>query len=287
MAETHSKETGGFWEWVIPFAFFVCSGWAVWHTPAFILDFIPPASDSLVDQMTELHERKDALPGLPGLFGGQADIVDWAALVLIPILFVIGTRTVRVARMEFQEWRGIDRIALFIGRVTMLMIVSMTLVMLYEVFLRYVVEAPTLWANELTLWIGGFVFLCSGIYAMQQRCHIRIFIVYDMVPRWLQHLFDVISTALIVVFAFFLVYGSYKQVFVTKFYKWEMFGTAFDPPIPATIQPMILITICLVAAQAVINLIADWNIEPTVHTAADDVDEEELEAIKRSVGDQD
>jgi len=146
------------------------------------------------------------------------------------------------------------------------------------------VEAPTLWANELTLWIAGFVFLLSGIYAMQQRCHIRIFILYDLVPRWVQHAFDVISVLLLWVFAFFLIYGSFSQVFVVKFYKWEMFGTAFDPPIPATVQPMILITIALIAVQAAINLISDWGLEATVHTAADDIDEDELEAIKRTVG---
>ena len=184
--------------------------------------------------------------------------------------------------MEYQDWRPVDRIALFFGRITMIMIISMTGVMLYEVFLRYVVEAPTLWANELTLWIAGYVFLCSGLYAMQQRCHIRIFILYDIVPRWLQKTFDVVSVSLLVIFAFFLVYGSFHQVFVIKFYKWEMFGTAFDPPIPATIQPTILILVTLIAMQAVLNLIMDWNKEPEVHTA-DEMDKDELEAIKRSV----
>ncbi len=276
-------ESGGLWEWLVPFAFILCAGWAIWHTPAYLLDFIPPSSQSLFDQMSELHARKDVTPGLPGLFGGFADPIDWAALILIPVFFVVGTRTVRVAQMEFQEWRPIDRIALFIGRVTMVMIISMTLVMLYEVFLRYALEQPTLWANELTLWIAGFVFLCSGLYAMQQRCHIRIFLLYDVVPRWMQRTFDVVSALLLVLFAFFLVFGSFYQVFVIKFYKWEMFGTAFDPPIPATVQPMILIIVSLVAAQAVVNLISDWNLKPVLHTAADDIDEDELDAIKRSV----
>ena len=176
-----------------------------------------------------------------------------------------------------------DRLAIFIGRVVMMLIISMTCVMLYEVFLRYAIEAPTLWANEVTLWIGGFVFLLSGFYGMQQRSHIRIFILYDAVPRWLQRVFDTVWVFIFVVFAFFLIYGSYKQVFIVKFYNWEMFGTAFDPPIPATIQPMVLIVIVLVAIQAVLNLINDWNLEPEVHTAADDIDEDELEAIKRAV----
>lgn len=279
------EQTGGFWEWIVPIAFLFCAGWSVWHAPAFILDLLPQQDPGLFDQMSELHRRKDVSPGLPGLFGGFADAIDWAALLLLPVIFVIGARGVRVAHMEFQDWRPVDRTAMFIGRITMIMIIAMTLVMLYEVFLRYALERPTLWANELTLWIAGFVFLCSGLYAMQQRCHIRIFILYDLVPRWLQRTFDTIWAFLIVVFAGFLVFGSYQQVFVVKFYKWEMFGTAFDPPIPATVQPAILILVVLIAIQAVVNLISDWNLEPTVHTAADEIDEDELEAIKRTLED--
>lgn len=277
-------ESGSFIEWLIPFAFIVCAGWCIWHMPAYILDFIPPESDSLRDQMSELHKRKDVTPDMKGLFGGYADPIDWAALILLPIIFLFGVRTITCAQMEYEHWRPIDRFSLFVGRVTMMLIVCMTGVMLYEVFLRYVFEAPTLWANELTLWIAGFVFLFSGLYAMQQRCHIRIFLLYDVMPRWIQHLMDIISVSLICIFAGFLIFGSYHQVFVTKFYKWEMFGTAFDPPIPATIQPTILIVVALIAIQSVINLIADWNIAPGEHSVVEDLDQEELEAIKRSVG---
>jgi TRAP-type C4-dicarboxylate transport system permease small subunit len=171
---------------------------------------------------------------------------------------------------------------MFMGRVTMMMIAIMTCVMLYEVFMRYIMEKPTEWANEMTLWFASFVFLVSGFYAMQQRCHIRIFLIYDMMPRWVQRTFDTISCTLIVIFAAALVYGSYKQVFVNKLYKWELYGSAFNPPIPATLQPMVLIMISLVALQAVLNLIADWNKIPEVHT--DEPDEEEIAALKRAVG---
>lgn len=279
------EETGSLWEWVIPLLFVLCASWAIWHIPAYILSWAPHANESKLSQVTALQAGADVTPNLPGLFGGKADIVDYAALIALPILLIIGMRGVRVASMEFQQFRLIDRFALFFGRVTMMLILLMTIVMLYEVFLRYAIEAPTLWANELTLWIGGFVFLCSGLYGMQQRSHIRIFIIYDVCPRWLQRIFDTVWTLVFVMFAAGLVFGSYKQVFITKFYNWELFGTAFDPPIPATVQPAVLIIICLVAIQAVINLIADWNLEATTHSAADDIDEEELEAIKRAVGD--
>ncbi|MGB1034483.1 MAG: TRAP transporter small permease subunit [Primorskyibacter sp.] len=199
---------GSLLEWIMPLVFIVAAGWTVWHLPAYMIDWITYESDSLRQQVTAIHRANDVTPNMAGLFGGMADVVDYIAILAVPLLFTLGVATVRRAPMEFEAWSTIDRLAVFVGRVTMMLIVLMTGVMLYEVFLRYVVEKPTIWANELTLWLAGFVFLMAGMYAMQQRSHIRIFLLYDVVPRWMQRLFDTISTLLICVFAFFLVFGS-------------------------------------------------------------------------------
>lgn len=277
------QKSGTLVEWLVPLAFVVCAAWMVWHLPGFTLDWYPPQDSSKLVNLSASYMRNDVTPNLPGLFGGFTDIVDWLALLGLPLFLFIGVKTVKRAPMEFESWRPADKLAVFIGRVTMMLIVVLCSVMLFEVFMRYVMNAATLWANELSLWLAGFIFLCSGLYAMQQRSHIRIFLLYDTVPRWLQRTFDTISTALIVTFAFFLVYGGYGEAF-SKFYRWETFGTAFDPPIPATIKPMVLLVVSLVAIQAVINLISDWNKEPVMHSAADDIDEHELELLRRQVG---
>ena len=268
-------------EWLVPLAFIVCAGWLTWHMPAFTLDFNPPDDQSQFDKLSALFARNDVTPGLGGLFGGFADIVDWLALIGIPVTAYLGVRTVQRAGMEFESWKPADRLAVFIGRVTMMLIVCLTGVMLFEVLLRYVFEAPTLWANEMSLWLAGFVFLCAGLYAMQQRSHIRIVLLYDAVPRPVQRVFDIISTSCIVIFAFFLCYGGYGEAF-DKFHRWETFGTAFDPPIPATMKPLVLIVVSLVALQAVVNLISDWN-KDEVHYGGEDLDEEEIERIKAQV----
>ncbi|MEM6888613.1 MAG: TRAP transporter small permease [Pseudomonadota bacterium] len=277
------EKSGSLIEWLVPFAFIACAAWLTWHLPAFTLDWVPPSDPSQFDKLSALFKRNDVTPNMAGLFGGFADPIDWAALLLIPVFGVIGVRTVRRAPMEYESWGPLDRLAVFIGRLTMMLIVSLCCVMIYEVILRYVFEAPTLWANELSLWLAGFVFLCAGLYAMQQRSHIRIFLLYDALPRFLQRICDVVSTFFIVLFAFFLFYGGYGEAF-DKFYRWETFGTAFDPPIPATLKPMVLLVMILVAFQAVVNLISDWNAEPVKHTAADDIDADELERIKAAVG---
>jgi TRAP-type C4-dicarboxylate transport system permease small subunit len=158
------------------------------------------------------------------------------------------------------------------------------LVMFYEVVSRYVFSRPTLWANELSLWIASFVFLLAGLYAMQQRSHIRIYIIYDIMPRWAQKLSDCISVLLIVAFTFALVWGGYTDA-ENRFMRMETFGTAWDPPIPGIVKPALLIIIVLVCIQAVSNLFADWNKEPEQHTPADEIDETEIANIRATLQD--
>ena len=130
-------------------------------------------------------------------------------------------------------------------------------IIFYEVVMRYIFFRPTLWVNEMSLWIGGAIYVTAGLYSMQQRSHIRIFVLYDMAPLWLRRVFDVISVLCVCIFAFSVVWGGYGEA-TAKFWRWETFGTAFDPPIPATNKPLILVTLVVLALQALSNLIRDW-----------------------------
>ena len=251
----------------VPLAFTACWAWAMWRMPAFLMVFSEPGAT--VDALARRY--------------ASVGVLDWLALAGVFVFAVLGVMTVRRAPMEWEDLGIFDRIAVFIGRVTMLLIAVLVCVMVYEVVLRYVFEKPTLWANELSLWMAGFIFILSGLYAMQQRSHIRIFLLYDMLPRGLQRTCDVTSTIVVVTFAFFLFWGGYGEA-AAKFARWETFGTAFDPPIPATLKPMVLIIVSLVAFQAIANLIRDWNKEPVIHTAADDIDPEDIERLRRQVG---
>ena len=251
-------------QWLVPILFIACGSWIVWHGATYIMAF-----GGYTDALAARYR--------------QIMMLDYLILVAMPILGMLGVLGVRRAPMEIDEYPAIDRMAMFIGRVTMLLIAIVVCVMMYEVILRYVFERPTLWANEMSLWLAGFVFILAGFYAMQQRSHIRIYLLYDMFPRAVQRICDTVSTVLIVGFAFFLVYGGYGEA-KAKMLRWETFGTAFDPPIPATLKPLVLIVVTLVAIQSVLNLIADWNKEPEIHSAADDIDHDELERLKKSVG---
>lgn len=182
--------------------------------------------------------------------------------------------------IEHERKGWVDAITWRFSRVAMLMPAFIVAIMSYEVFMRYVLEKPTIWVNEMSLWVGGWVYLTAGIYAMQQRAHIRITILYDIVPRWLRKLFDIISVSLIVVWAICTVWGGYNEA-LDAIVNWERFGTAWDPPIPATTQPLILVALVVIAIQAVSNLITDWNDDDI---AVEDEMQAEIEELKRAQG---
>jgi len=187
-----------------------------------------------------------------------------------------------VGSIESKPSGFFDIVSLVCGRLAMIAIAIVVIVMFYEVVSRYVFSSATLWANEMSLWIASFVFLFAGLYAMQQRSHIRIYIFYDIMPRWLRKFSDCFSVFLIWVFSFALIWGGYNEA-EKKFMRMETFGTAWDPPIPATIKPAILLIMLLVALQALSNLIADWNKAPEHHSPADEIDETDIENIKKTL----
>ena len=226
------------------------------------------------------------------LFGGHGmyELLRPEGGAISTIMIVLAGLCVIFWSIYFSDFRGaieiekegfFDIVSLILSRLAMISIVAIELVMLYEVVSRYVFNAPTLWANELSLWIASVLFLLAGVYAMQQRSHIRIYIIYDMFPRWAKKAADTVSVGLICVFSFCLVWGGYNEALL-KFTRMEKYGTAWNPPIPATIKPLILILIVIVTIQAISNLIADWNKDET-HSPEDEIDQTEIENIRRTL----
>lgn len=164
----------------------------------------------------------------------------------------------KTASKDDFEITWFDRITLFLSHTIKFLIPVIVLVMLYEVFVRYILFEPTMWANELSLWLAGIVYLIGGIYAMRLRCHIRIVMLYDIVSRKTQRIFDLISVIILVLYAIAVVVGGLPDATMSLM-TWERFGTFWDPPIPAVMKPLIIISIVLIALQGINNLIVDWG----------------------------
>ena len=67
----------------------------------------------------------------------------------------------------------IDRVALLSGRVVGWLIVPMVMSLVYEVCARYLFNAPTIWAYDMTFMTYGAFFMLGSAYTLLRGGHIR------------------------------------------------------------------------------------------------------------------
>lgn len=80
---------------------------------------------------------------------------------------------------------SIESLSIWIGRAFGWCILILTLSVSYEVFVRYVLNSPTVWAFDMMVQMYGALFLMAGAYALAQDTHVRGDVVYRLIPkRW-------------------------------------------------------------------------------------------------------
>jgi len=85
-----------------------------------------------------------------------------------------------------------ESLSIWIGRAFGWCIVILTLSVTYEVFVRYVLNAPTVWAFDMMVQMYGALFLMAGPYALAQDAHVRGDVLYRLFPFKVQARIDLI-----------------------------------------------------------------------------------------------
>jgi len=80
---------------------------------------------------------------------------------------------------------SIESLSIWVGRSFGWCILILTLSVSYEVFVRYVLNAPTVWSFDMMVQMYGALFLMSGPYALAQDGHVRGDVLYRLFSvRW-------------------------------------------------------------------------------------------------------
>jgi TRAP-type mannitol/chloroaromatic compound transport system permease small subunit len=114
--------------------------------------------------------------------------------------------------------RRIDRLAIWSGRLACWLLVPLVLGLTYEVAARYLFNAPTIWAYDLTFMLYGSFFMLGAAFALQRKGHVRTDMYYDRWPARRQAMVDLVCYVVI-----FLPF-----VYVLIFTGWGYFWKAFD-----------------------------------------------------------
>ncbi len=86
----------------------------------------------------------------------------------------------------------IDRLSAGVGKAFGWCIVVLTFATSYEVFVRYVLRAPTSWAYDISYIMYGALFMMAGAYTLSRNGHVRGDVLYRLMPPRVQATIDLV-----------------------------------------------------------------------------------------------
>ena len=128
------------------------------------------------------------------------------------------------------------------------------LITAYDVAARYIFNAPTVWGADLVIAIAGIHYMLSGAGALERGDHVRIDVIYSILPKCLKFLSDIASDIIIIAVLVALVWFGIAQA-LPSIHDLETTGTAWNAPTPMIMKIAIPVGAALMLAQAVVNLV--------------------------------
>lgn len=124
-----------------------------------------------------------------------------------------------------------------------LLIVVGLAIIFYGAFMRYVVNSPITWAEEISGFMIVWGALLGASVALRDEYHIRVELLYAAVPNRVKQCIDVFATAIGIVYSIFLFYTGLSLVL----FNYKIKALSMDMQIP-----MWFVYICLPLAGALL-----------------------------------
>jgi TRAP-type mannitol/chloroaromatic compound transport system permease small subunit len=158
-------------------------------------------------------------------------------------------------RLLFRIVKIIDAISSLVGNASLWLVFILMIVMVYEVVMRYVFTAPTIWAMELSGYLMLLFVALGGAFVLQQDGHISVDILYCRLSRRAQAVMNVMTSVLFFVFLYYFFILTAKQAIVATKSLYTS-GTIWNPPI-WPINILVAAGVGLVMLQGVAKFIRD------------------------------
>lgn len=106
----------------------------------------------------------------------------------------------------------IDWTSAALARIVMAVVVVLVAVMIFEVIMRRFLNAPTVWAFDLSYMLNGCIFIGASSYALMKNEHVRVTFLSQNIPARARHLIDAAFYILLLLPALgFLAHASVGQ----------------------------------------------------------------------------
>jgi TRAP-type mannitol/chloroaromatic compound transport system permease small subunit len=179
----------------------------------------------------------------------------------------------------------IDKISTVVGQAFSWLIVTLTFMISWEVFSRYVLDHPHAWAFDAMIQQYGTLFMMAGAYTLAKNGHVRGDVLYSFFQPRTQ------ATVDLVLFVMFFLPGVFALTWAGYFYaaeSWAMnehSNITADGPAIYPFKMMMPLAGGILLLQGIVEIIrcaicirqGDWP------SRADDVEEVDVDKLKAMV----
>jgi TRAP-type mannitol/chloroaromatic compound transport system permease small subunit len=156
--------------------------------------------------------------------------------------------------------RVLERISGTTGALAAWLVVPLIVASCYEVFSRYVMGAPTIWAYEVGYMVMGTHFLIGLAYTLREGEHVRVDLFYAQVSRKTRALIDAFTyLVLLLPVAAWLSIGLAQKV-ATAWESQERSGMSAFNPVIWPFRAVMCAAFVLLVLQALAQLIRCYQI---------------------------
>ncbi|MBU0925808.1 TRAP transporter small permease [bacterium] len=164
----------------------------------------------------------------------------------------------------------IDKIIASLGIGASYMMPILAFIVVYEVIARYVFDAPTIWAYDLSLFLFGYIAALGGAYAQQKRAHINVDILYLTVSPKVKNIFNLISYSLGIFFLIIIFYvsiGKFEEAIEFDFRRQSEWAPAMWH---------FWVMLCIASTLFIVQLVRDMIAEAYHLTTGEELFEKEI-----------
>lgn len=149
----------------------------------------------------------------------------------------------------------LDRVSGTTGAVAAWLVIPLIAASCFEVFSRYVLDAPTLWAFEVGYMIMGTHFLIGFAYTLREGEHVRVDLFYARASQKVRALIDTFTyVVLLLPLASWLAWGFWEKV-LKAYASHERSGMSAFNPVIWPFRLVMCTAFLLLALQALAQLI--------------------------------
>ena len=153
--------------------------------------------------------------------------------------------------------RFIDAVSGYTGGFAKWLAFALILVVVYDVVMRYVFNAPPMWAYDIAIMLGGTIYVLAWAYTHRYRGHVRVDVIYANLSPRTKAIIDATGTLFLL---FPLLALLIQESFSFTWRAWkigEIFRETYWYPPLAPFRTVVLIGFCLFTLQAVAQFIRD------------------------------